>query len=144
MASGGIPLVVALIMYLSLRGIDPAAALFPTILLVIMGAFSLAVFIPALWPKSHVVKEKGEAFPFPKVGLFFICMVAYVVAVKTVGFYLSSFLFILIVPALMVGRERLTLISGLKNLAVAVGVTGILYLLFDTFFHVMTPAGIAF
>jgi len=143
--AGGIPLVVAGLMYLSLTDIsNPKAALFPTILLVIMGAFSLAILIPALWRRRPVVKEEGGVFPFPKITLFFACVVIYVVAVKTLGFYLSSFLFVLIVPALMVGRERLTLISGLKNLAVAVGVTGILYLLFNTFFHVMTPAGIAF
>lgn len=144
LVSGGIPLVVTLILYLSLRGIDPEAALFPTMLLVIMGALSLAVLIPALWRKQPRVKEKGEAFPFSKVILFSVCMVTYIIAVNTLGFYLSSFLFILIVPTLIAKEKRITITSGARSLGIAVGFTGILYLLFNTFFHVMTPTGIGF
>lgn len=144
LVSGGIPLVVTLILYLSLRGIDPEAALFPTMLLVIMGALSLAVLIPALWRKQPRAKEKGEAFPFSKVILFSACMVAYIIAVKTLGFYLSSFLFILIVPTLIAKEKRITITSGARSLGIAVGFTGILYLLFNTFFHVMTPVGVGF
>ena len=142
--AGVIPLGITALMYLSLRGLDPKATLFPTILLAFCGFLSLVILLPVLWQKTPLAKEKGEAFPFSKVALFFVCMVAYIVAVKTVGFYLSSFLFVLIIPVLMVGRKQLTLISGLKNLAVAVGFTGILYLLFNNLFHVMTPVGIGF
>lgn len=145
LVAGSIPLAITIIMYLSLSGVSqPKAAVFPTILLVIMGTLSLAILIPALWQRHPILKEKGEPFPIAKVGLFFGCMVIYIIAVKTVGFYLSSFLFILIVPIIIAGRKRLTITSGAKSLGIAVGFTGILYLLFDTFFHVMTPAGIGF
>jgi len=143
--AGGIPLVVAGLMYLSLGDVsEPKAAIFPTILLAIMVALSLAILVPALWRKQPKAKEKGEAFPFSKVALFFVCMVTYIIAVKTLGFYLSSFLFLLIVPILIAKEKRMTITSGARSLGIAVGFTGILYLLFNTFFHVMTPTGIGF
>lgn len=145
LVAGGIPLVVAGIMYLSLRDVsEPKAAIFPTILLAIMVALSLAILVPALWRKRPKAKERGEAFPFSKVALFFVCMVTYIIAVKTLGFYLSSFLFLLIVPILIAKEKRVTITSGARNLGIAFGFTGILYLFFNMFFHVMTPTGIGF
>lgn len=145
LVAGGIPLVLSGLLYLSLRGIaEPMATTFPTALLAIMGALSLTVLIPALWRKQPKAKEKGEAFPFSKVALFFVCMVTYIIAVKTLGFYLSSFLFLLSVPILIAKEKRMTIASGARSLVIAVGFTGILYLLFNTLFHVMTPTGIGF
>lgn len=145
LVAGGVSLVVAGLLYLSLGGIaQPRAALFPTALLVIMGALSLTVLIPVLWRKRPKVKEKGEAFPFSKVALLFVCIVVYLFAVQNLGFYLSSFLFFLIVPFVLAKEKRMTITLGMRNLGVATGFVGILYLIFNMVFHVMTPTGIAF
>ncbi|MCD6300183.1 MAG: tripartite tricarboxylate transporter permease [Dehalococcoidales bacterium] len=73
--AGIIPLGLTALMYLSLKGLDPKATLFPSILLALCGFLSLAILLPVLWQKSSLAKEKKEAFPFAKVALFFVCMV---------------------------------------------------------------------
>lgn len=145
LVSGAVPLLVAGAMYLSLRSVSNyEATLFPKMLLAAMASFALVLLVTAFRrgkPSAEITER--EKYPFAKIGVMIAGIVIYLVGIQYVGFYVTSFLFFSITPVVVARNVRITVTLGLRNMAVAAGFVGALYLLFNEVFHVLTPEGFA-
>jgi len=136
---------------------DPRAAIFPKVVIIIMGVLSLALLLqsiisrgkagkPAL--QSDRIEEKKNpaaqpSFPIGRLLGCFILIVVYLVVMERVGFYVSAFLFFIAVTFLL-DRKGLTLRRGGMRVGIAFVFTGVLFLLFNKLLVVQTPKGVFF
>lgn len=140
---------------------EPAAASFPRVVIIIMGCLGLVLLIqtiitkqrgerPVLQSDRVANKEKtkknsdaAKGFPFATViGCFFL-IVVYFVVMEELGFYVSAFLFFIIVTFIF-GRKDLTLRKGVMRIGTAFIFTAILFVLFNKLLLVQTPKGLFF
>jgi hypothetical protein len=140
---------------------DPAAASFPRVVIVIMGCLGLALSIQALLAKqrreravlqsNHVSDSEKEPkeldtakrFPFGTLVVCFVMILVYFVVMEKLGFYVSAFLFFIIVTFIL-GRKDLTLHKGAVQIGIAFIFTAILFVLFNKLLVVQTPKGLLF
>ena len=151
---------IALYVSLSLME-DPAAASFPRVVIVIMGCLGLALCIQSIIAKQrheravlqseHVAGAEKESkyldsakrFPFGKLIVCFIMIVVYFVVMERLGFYVSAFLFFIVLTFIL-GRKDLTLHKGALQIGIAFIFTAILFVLFNKLLVVQTPKGLFF
>jgi hypothetical protein len=155
-------LVGSIALYASLSLMDePAAASFPRVVITIMGCLGLVLLIQTI-----IIKQRGERpvlqsdriaerqnaqrdagnakeFPFGTLIGCFILIVAYFVVMEKLGFYVSAFLFYIIVTFIL-GRNDLTLRKGVMRIGIAFIFTAILFVLFNKLLLVQTPKGLFF
>jgi len=140
---------------------EPAAASFPRVVIVLMGCLGLVLIIQtALARKGHArpvlqsnhvedsgktPKDSGTAkrFPFRTLVVCFALIVVYFVVMEKLGFYISAFLFFIILTFVL-GRKDLTLHKGAVRIGIAFIFTAILYVLFNKLLVVQTPKGLLF
>ncbi len=140
---------------------DPAAASFPRVVIVIMGCLGLALSVQALIAKqrheravlqSDRVAEPEEEqkdsaaankFPFGTLVVCFILILTYFVVMERLGFYVSAFLFYIVITFIL-GRKDLTLRKGAMQIGTAFIFTAILFVLFNKLLVVQTPKGLFF
>lgn len=127
--------------YIHTWGFPKEPRLFPMILLIALFIMSgwlvfQSIALPSLEAGRKVLAK------WPVLGLLVVTglTVLYVILVKAVGFYLSTFFFMIGTPLyLRRGRDaRFYAVCG----AVAVGFTGLMYLVFHEFLKVPTPVGV--
>lgn len=128
-------------LYLSLGTMeDPRAANFPKVIIIIMGVLSALLLLQTLIlkkPKSN----QDAGFPF---GRFFICffmIIVYFIFMEALGFYLSAFLFFVLVTCIL-GSANLTVRTAVMRVIVGFVFTAILFLLFNVLLAVQTPKGV--
>ena len=128
-------------LYLSLGSMDdPRAANFPKVIIIIMGVMSALLFLQSLilkQPKS----SQGAGFPFGRFLICFFMIIIYFIFMETLGFYLSAFLFFVLVTCIL-GSSDLTARTAVMRVIVGVVFTGILFLLFNVLLAVQTPKGV--
>jgi hypothetical protein len=140
---------------------EPAAASFPRVVIVLMGCLGLVLIIQTLIagqrpPKpvlqnNHVAdsakapKDSGAAnrFSFGTLVVCFVLILVYFVVMEKLGFYVSAFLFFIILTFVL-GRKDLTLHKGAVRIGIAFIFTAILYVLFNKLLVVQTPKGLFF
>ena len=140
---------------------DPAAASFPRVVIVIMGCLGLALCVQSMIAKQrrqravlqseHVADvgkepkdlDAAKRFPFGKLVVCFILIVIYFVVMERLGFYVSAFLFFIILTFIL-GRKDLTLHKGALQIGIAFIFTAILFVLFNKLLVVQTPKGLLF
>ena len=140
---------------------DPAAASFPRVVIVIMGCLGLALTIQAIIAKqrhdravlqSNYVADSTKApkdldtatrFPFGSLVICFVMIVVYFVVMEKLGFYVSAFLFFIIVTFIL-GRKDFTLHKCAVQIGIALIFTAILFVLFNKLLVVQTPKGLLF
>ena len=140
---------------------EPAAASFPRVVIVIMGCLGLALCVQAILAKqrheravlqsNHVAdsgKERNDSaaakkFPFGTLVVCFVMILVYFVVMEKLGFYVSAFLFFIIVTFIL-GRKDLTLRKGALQIGIAFIFTAILFVLFNKLLVVQTPKGLLF
>jgi hypothetical protein len=140
---------------------EPAAASFPRVVIILMGCLGLVLIFqttvakqrrerPVL--KSNHVSDSGKApkdsgtpkgFPFGTLVVCFALIVVYFVVMEKLGFYVSAFLFFIIVTFVL-GRKDLTLHTGAVRIGIAFIFTAILFVLFNKLLVVQTPRGLLF
>jgi hypothetical protein len=139
---------------------DPRAATFPRVVIVVMGALSVALLLQnaivrqkknrsALQNTS--VTNKGEKdnaaannqFPLARVFLCFILIIIYFAVMEWLGFYFSAFLFF-VAATFVLGRKELTLRIGGVRVGIAFIFTAVLFVLFNKLLVVQTPRGFFF
>ena len=127
-------------LYLSLGYMDdPRAANFPKVIIIIMGVLSTLLLLQSLilkQPKS----SQGAGFPFGRFLICFFMIIIYFIFMETLGFYLSAFLFFVLVTCIL-GSSDLTARTAVMRVIVGVVFTGILFLLFNVLLAVQTPKG---
>jgi hypothetical protein len=140
---------------------EPAAASFPRVVIIIMGCLGFVLLIqtiitkqkgerPVLQSDRVAYKEKtkknsdvAKGFPLATlIGCFFL-IVVYFVVMEELGFYVSAFLFFIIVTFIL-GRKDLTLRKGVMRIGIAFIFTAILFVLFNKLLVVQTPKGLFF
>jgi hypothetical protein len=128
-------------LYLSLGSMDdPRAANFPKVIIIIMGVLSALLLLQSLFlgqPKS----SQGAGFPFGRFLICFFMIIIYFIFMETLGFYLSAFLFFVLVTCIL-GSADLTARTAVMRVIVGVVFTGILFLLFNVLLAVQTPKGV--
>jgi hypothetical protein len=140
---------------------EPAAASFPRVVIVLMGCLGLVLIIQTLiagqrpprpvLQNNHVAdsakapKDSGAAnrFSFGTLVVCFVLILVYFVVMEKLGFYVSAFLFFIILTFVL-GRKNLTLHKGAVRIGIAFIFTAILYVLFNKLLVVQTPKGLFF
>ena len=155
-------LAISMALYASLTLMEePAAASFPRVVILIMGFLGLVLLIQTI-----IIKQRGQrpvlqsdriaygekpkkswdveiGFPWATlIGCFFLIMV-YFSVMEELGFYVSAFLFFIIVTFVL-GRKDLTLRKGVMRIGIACIFTAILFVLFNKLLVVQTPKGLFF
>lgn len=132
---------------------EPRAAIFPKVVLCIMGALALMLIIQGLILKRKVgrgvvqgagvvmAKTAGEKFMWRPVVFTFLAIVVYFGLLEKIGFYVASFLFF-VVTVCVLDRKDLTPRKGLARCGYAFVFTAILYVLFNVILSVQTPRGL--
>lgn len=152
----------SIVLYASLSLMqDPAAASFPRVVIVIMGCLGLVLTIQTTIDKqrnkrpvlqsNHVAnpvkasKSSGAAIslPFGTLITCFVLIVAYFGVMEKLGFYMSAFLFFIIITFVL-GRKDLTLHKGAARVGIAFIFTAVLFVLFNKILVVQTPRGLFF
>ena len=134
---------------------EPRAALFPRVIILIMGALSLALLLQAILLgrrsekavlQGSSVEEKrgtggGKPFPWGMLILCFVIIVIYFTVMEWLGFYCSAFLFFTALTFLL-GWKELTLRKAGMRIGIAFVFTAILFILFNIILVVQTPRGL--
>jgi hypothetical protein len=133
----------SLALYLSLGTIsEETARIFPRVVIVVMIILSALLLLQGLWVKGQGQK-KGKAFPWGRFFLLLGIIIGYFVFMQTLGFYVSAFLFFVIVSFLL-GRSGLTPAKGASRILQSAVFTGVLFVLFKVLLKVQTPTGLFF
>lgn len=137
-------LVATLSLYLSLQWADePRAVIFPKVVLVIMAVLSALLLIQNLLLKKSAARVKQKPFPFQRALLCFFMIVVYLSLMESVGFYLSSFLFFVVVTFTL-GTGGMDTRKALARIGVSALFVVVLFVLFNKLLLVQTPKGILF
>lgn len=125
---------------------DPNAITFPQVVLWIMlilgGLLAVQTLMTAMKGAAKS-KNAARAYPF---GAFFTALAAiliYFAIMENVGFYVSGFLFFLIIT-LVLQEEKQTVRNVLTRAGAAAAFMGVLFVLFNKILAVQTPKGVLF
>jgi hypothetical protein len=136
-------LVGSLGLYLSLGTIsEETARIFPRVVIVVMIVLSALLLLQGFLVKGQGQK-KGKPFPWGRFFLLLGIIIGYFVFMQSVGFYVSAFLFFVVVSFLL-GRSDLTPAKGASRIFQSVAFTGVLFVLFKVLLKVQTPTGLLF
>ena len=128
-------------LYLSLGSMDdPQAANFPKVIIIIMGVLSALLLLQSLILKQ-TKNNQGAGFPFGRFLICFFMIIIYFIFMETLGFYLSAFLFFVLVTCIL-GSSDLTARTAVMRVIIGSVFTGILFLLFNVLLAVQTPKGL--
>jgi len=125
-------------------GIRPPAHIYPKTIIAITAFLGLALLIQAIFfPKAVSQTKPFVGLKYNRILITVITTVIYYFALKTIGFYVSSFFFIIVLSWLLGDRQfGLKILSKLGTLSIVV--MGLIYLAFKVFLKVPTPTGILF
>lgn len=112
----------------------------PKIASVIMLIFSVALMIRG-WNASKVYEEKAAEYPSNTLGvlIMLVALVLYAATVKTVGFLLTTVIFVFLAIVLMSKKEETNYV---KFAIIAIVATLAIYLIFTRFFGIRLPRGL--
>lgn len=136
-------LVGSLGLYWSLGTIsEETARTFPRVVMVSMIVLSALMLIQGLLSRGQGQK-KGKPFPWGRFFLLLGIIVAYFALMQSVGFYVSAFVFFVVV-SFVFGRSDLTFNKGTARILQSAVFTGVLFVLFKMLLKVQTPSGLLF
>jgi hypothetical protein len=136
-------LAAVIFLYYTLGWIDEGRAReFPRVVILITGGLSVLLFLQSLIIKK-VQETEGKPFPWGRFLFMFGLILVYLYFMESVGFYVSAFLFFILVT-LIFGRKELNVGKAASRIGMSVVFTGVLYLLFKVILKVQTPSGVLF
>jgi putative tricarboxylic transport membrane protein len=137
-------LAASVVLYATLGHIEEArAAIFPKVIIIAIGVLSALLLLQTLIVQAPVESAAKEKYPWARFVLLFSMIVVYLAVMETLGFYVSAFLFFVVV-CIILGRADLTIRRSAVWVAGALGMTGVLFLLFRVLLEVQTPRGVLF
>lgn len=132
-----------LTIYQHTRSFPEEPKLFPMILIISLMIMSGWLILQTLVaPSARGACKVFESWPGKNMVLVTGMTVAYVVLANYLGFYVSTFLFTIGLPLYL--HDQRTSRFVLKSLAVAVGFTGLMLVVFQQLLAVPTPVGVLF
>ena len=128
----------ALAFYYS-RKFPKVPKMLPTALSILGMVLTACIFIRTFMGKEKTTEAIDKAAMFRIVAAIALVL-AYVLTITTIGFYTTSFVFIMVFAYLIDTKKY----SLWLYPTIACGILGIIYLIFDLFLHVLLPKGILF
>ncbi len=136
---------------------DPRAAIFPRVLIIIMGCLAFLLLIQSIFIRGKGTERptlqsdrvpNGEGVqkarhPVITVSGCFLVTVVYLAVMEHIGFYTSAFLFFVTIVFLF-SPDKLTIRKGIARVGASLIFTAILYVLFNRILVVQTPKGMLF
>ncbi|MFZ7102748.1 MAG: tripartite tricarboxylate transporter TctB family protein [Peptococcaceae bacterium] len=137
-------LVLSYFFWTDAAGIRPPAHIYPKTIIAIAAFLACALLVQAIFfPKALKQGNPFAGTKYGRVALTIVATIIYYFALKTIGFYVTSFFFIIILTWLLGDRK-----VGLKIFArlgiLGIVVMGLVYASFKVFLKVPTPTGILF
>lgn len=124
--------------------IRPPAHIYPKTIIAIVAFLGLALLIQAIFfPKAVAQTRPFAGIKYKRVLLTIVSSIIYYFALKSIGFYVSSFFFIIILTWLLGEREVGAKVFARLG-ALSIIVMTLIYLAFKVFLKVPTPTGILF
>lgn len=118
------------------------SCVFPIFCAAWLTSIGLLIFLRAI-ALAHLVPPLKCTFPLQKTWVIIATIILLACAFETVGFFASSFLFIVLVSTFIIGSKR-TFVELLKNCVVVAIFLAILYFVFVFAMEVQLPDTIAF
>jgi hypothetical protein len=130
--------------WIDAAGIRPPAHIYPKTVIAITAFLAVALLVQSIFfPKALIQGKPFEGTKYGRVLTTLLSTIVYFFAVKTIGFYVSSFFFLVIVTWILGDKSE-----GVKALArlgiLGIVVVGLVYASFKLFLKVPTPPGILF
>ena len=116
---------------------------FPYAVIALISILSLVILI------RNIVSRDEEGEPadkkiYKRVILVIIGSVVYIVAFSFIGFYVTSFLYLVALALLLQEKQDRNLRRVVNATVMSLVVCGLIYVMFDLLLRVPTPAGILF
>ncbi|KJS83378.1 MAG: hypothetical protein JM58_12730 [Peptococcaceae bacterium BICA1-8] len=125
-------------------GIRPPAHIYPQTVIAVTAFLAFALLIQSIFfPKALIQGKPFEGTKYSRVITSIIATIVYYFVLKAIGFYVSSFFFIIILTWLL-GDRRVGLKIFAKLGILGIVVMGLVYAAFKIFLKVPTPPGILF
>lgn len=140
-----VTLIICAVFWSSAVNIVEPADVYPKALIIVIGSLAVVILIQALFFK----KDDSKVYPFAnlkynRVITTIIFAFVYYFGVEYIGFYVSSFIFIIVLSFFLGKKEDRTLKEFAKLIVISLVVTAIIYLGFDVFLKVPTPDALLF
>lgn len=140
-----ITLIFCFIFYKSAINIVEPADIYPKTLIIVIGILAIIILIQAVFFR----KNDKAVYPFSnikyrRVMLTTVSTFIYYFCVKYVGFYVSSFIFIIILSILLGKKEAQNKKEIVKVILISLIVMIVIYLGFGLFLKVPTPKALLF
>lgn len=141
-----VTLIICSVFWKSAITIAEPADVYPKTLIIVIGLLAIVILIQALFFK----KEDSNVYPFSgtkynRVIMTIVATFIYYLAVKYIGFYVSSFIFMVILSLLLGKKEKRKDVKEVQRCILISFITiGIIFLAFTCFLHVPTPVGLLF
>ena len=141
-------IIVALVfMFLGLPGLREQASLFPRAILVLLAGLSALLLLKTLFVREKtddgVPRKVFAGVNGLRVTVVLISSAIYVFAATTIGFYVSTFVFVTAL-SLFLDDDKLTFKAVAVSALVSIAVCGFLYASFDSLLNVSVPRGLLF
>lgn len=142
--SGIITLAVSFIFWNDAAGIRPPAHIYPKTIIAIAAFLGVALLVQGIFFPKNVAQTKPFAgLKYKRVLLTIIATIIYYFSLTFIGFYVSSFFYIIVLTWLLGTREvGVKVFAKLGTFSIIVMV--LIYLAFKVFLSVPTPTGILF
>ena len=117
---------------------DPGSRLFPVMASILQIVCGAGILISA---GKSTDKQFLSAQGWKKLGMAFGVMIAYTLALKYIGFVVSTLVFLYVVVTMLAGEEK---VAVWKKILYSVVVTGLAWLVFQRVLSMNLPTGILF
>ena len=117
---------------------DPGSRLFPVMASILQIVCGAGILISA---GKSTDKQFLPAQGWKKLGMAFGVMIAYTLALKYIGFVVSTLVFLYVVVTMLAGEEK---VAVWKKILYSVVVTGLAWLVFQRVLSMNLPTGILF
>lgn len=140
-----ITLIICAVFWNSAIHIAEPADVYPKVLIATIAFLAVVILVQAIFFR----KEDTDVYPFAgvhynRVLSTVVLSFVYYFGVKYIGFYVSSFIFIIVLSMLLGKKEDRTVKELAKVTLISLVVTGIIYLGFGVFLRVPTPTALFF
>lgn len=136
-------LIVSFFFWKSASTIVGEAGTYPKALIALMAFFAVCILLQALFFKKDDKNQKPFAnIKWFRVGITIIVTVLYYFSAKYIGFYSSSFIYIILLSLIL--EKKRTAKTVVLLTIISLVVTIIIYLAFGIFLRVSVPKGLLF
>jgi hypothetical protein len=141
-------LIICFVFYMNTGELTPPADIFPKAVILILSVLGGLLLIKALWLKGEYVKSEEDEEDDGDVNvqrkwLSIVALIAYVIVIPMLGFYVTSSIFLLGISWYLAGMQK-KLRALLIPVIVSSVVMSVIFIAFSILLRVPVPKGILF